>query len=412
MLSRFVARDVSPSREHVLSLMLPRLGCCLLLAAVSLPSCRSEGDPHAASHEQEAEHQHEVRHDGLPREVELSPQVIKDAGVRWEPVARRAIEPTVLLVGEVAADPNRQASVAARIEGVIDSITVVPGDVVHAGDVIATVRAPGLQDLRSAATSLRAQARAARANYNRLKALAAQGIATRQELVNATAQADALDAEARGAAARLKNLGITGAESAGRSYELAAPISGVVLHREVSDGAPVLPDSVVVTILSTESVWFIAHVFERDLARVQVGSPASVTLNAYQEADWDGKVSYLSNEVETDASTIAARIPLDNPDGRLRIGLFGTAQVVATGEVRPAALTIRKSAITQLEGQSVAFVRHEDGHFEVHDLVLGQSDVSYVEVLHGLLEGEDVVYDGVFTLKSVLLKSTMDEEEH
>ena len=72
--------------------------------------------------------------------------------------APRAIQPTVRLPGEIVAHPDRQATVAARVEGIIESLTVEPGDAVTRGDVLATVRAPNLQSLRAAEAALRAAA--------------------------------------------------------------------------------------------------------------------------------------------------------------------------------------------------------------------------------------------------------------
>jgi hypothetical protein len=57
-------------------------------------------------------------------------------------------------------------------------------------------------------------------------------------------------------------------------------------------------------------------------------------------------------------------------------------------------------------------VKAKDGDFVVHDVTLGDSALDHVQVLSGLDEGEEVVNAGVFTLKSLLLKSTLSENEH
>ena len=56
--------------------------------------------------------------------------------------------------------------------------------------------------------------------------------------------------------------------------------------------------------------------------------------------------------------------------------------------------------------------RHADDDFELHEIVLGKSVLGKIEVVSGLREGEQVVVDGVFTLKSAVLKGTIAEEEH
>ena len=64
-----------------------------------------------------------------------------------------------------------------------------------------------------------------------------------------------------------------------------------------------------------------------------------------------------------------------------------------------------------LAGHPPLFVRHPDGDYELHDVVLGKSAGGKVEVVTGLREGEQVVSEGVFTLKSAILKSTFAEDE-
>ena len=103
---------------------------------------------------------------------------------------------------------------------------------------------------------------------------------------------------------------------------------------------------------------------------------------------------------------------LTNRQDRLRIGLFGTARISA-GEPRRAApsLVIPRGAVTEIGGKTVVFVRQADDDFEVHEIVVGQGALGKVEVLSGLREGELVVEDGAFTLKSLVLKSTIAEDE-
>jgi cobalt-zinc-cadmium efflux system membrane fusion protein len=68
--------------------------------------------------------------------------------------------------------------------------------------------------------------------------------------------------------------------------------------------------------------------------------------------------------------------------------------------------------VVELSGKSVVFVRQPDGDFELHELVLGESNLGRVHVLSGLREGEAVVVTGAFTLKSAVLRGTLAEEGH
>ena len=69
----------------------------------------------------------------------------------------------------------------------------------------------------------------------------------------------------------------------------------------------------------------------------------------------------------------------------------------------------RSASVTELGGKTVVFVREREGEFELHEVTLGREALGKVEVLEGLREGEEVVSDGVFTLKSLVLKGSFAE---
>jgi cobalt-zinc-cadmium efflux system membrane fusion protein len=72
---------------------------------------------------------------------------------------------------------------------------------------------------------------------------------------------------------------------------------------------------------------------------------------------------------------------------------------------------IARSAVTEISGKAVVFVQQPDGDFELHEVSLGESNLGRIRVLSGLREGEAVVVDGVFTLKSAVLRDSLAEEE-
>jgi cobalt-zinc-cadmium efflux system membrane fusion protein len=109
---------------------------------------------------------------------------------------------------------------------------------------------------------------------------------------------------------------------------------------------------------------------------------------------------------------VTARVRLKNHDDLLRLGLFGTSQIFSR-EAEPSEpkLVVQSSSVTEIGGKSVVFVRHAAGEFELHEVTLGKEALGKVEVLAGLRAGEEVVSDGVFTLKSLVLKGSFAEED-
>jgi cobalt-zinc-cadmium efflux system membrane fusion protein len=154
------------------------------------------------------------------------------------------------------------------------------------------------------------------------------------------------------------------------------------------------------------------RLFEKDLALVQVGAVAEVRLNAYPRQTLQGVVDTIGRELDPEARTVIARILIQGQSGILKAGLFGTARVsVSIPRDEQPRITVPLSAITQIAGHDVVFVREPDGDFAVHPVTLGRTASGRVQIVAGLRRGESVVSNGVFTLKSVVLKGTFGEEE-
>jgi cobalt-zinc-cadmium efflux system membrane fusion protein len=326
-------------------------------------------------------------------------------------VTKETLEATVALPGEVVADPDRAARVASPIAGRIERVDFREGSSVKKGDVLALVRVPDLGRLRSNLAATLAKARAARTNALRLKELAAQRLAPEQAYLDALATADALDAETRAASEQIAALGI-GPGSGPSQLTLRAPVSGVVVVRDAVIGQPVTADQVIADIVDLSEVWFLGRVFEKDLGRLKLNAAAEVQVNAYPKQRFTGGVEYIGRQVDAVARTVTARIRLANREDLLRVGLFGTAYVSTSEEGgRRAMIVVPRSAITEVAGKPVVFVRQADGDFELHELTLGDSAAGKVQVIAGLREGEQIVTQGIFTLKSAVLKTSFAEEE-
>ncbi len=355
-------------------------------------------------------HVDEKEHDELPKRVKLTKEVFAAAKIETTKAVKEALASTLTLPGQVASDPDRSARVSSPVAGRVVDVRFKEGAAVKKGEILATVRVPELTKIRAGYAANAAKSVAARANATRLGALADKGLASRQEALAATAEAAALDAEGKALNEELAALGM-GTSGGGAELALRAPVSGTVLSRDAVIGQPVTSDQTIASLADLAEVWFLARVFEKDLGRVHVGASVEVQLNAFPKETFAGVVDYVSKQIDPAARTLTARVRLTNRGDLLRIGLFGNARV-ATGEVQPKlTIVIPQNSVTEIGGKPVCFVRHPDDDFELHELVLGEFSAGKVEVLSGLREGEDVVSQGVFTLKSLVLKSALSGED-
>jgi cobalt-zinc-cadmium efflux system membrane fusion protein len=362
-----------------------------------------------APHEDERE-----RHEELPSKVRLSPQVVRAAGLKMAPAGIDSLPATLDLTGEIAADPDRSAQLAARIPGRIIDVKVKEGDRVKAGQTIAVLESPELARARATLAALAARAKSARLNADRLESLAAKSLASGQEVAAAEAEGSALDAEVSAARQTLAALGQPEdqTESRGARVTIRSPLGGFVLKRDAVQGQSVDAEHVIATIGDLDQVYFLARLFEKDLSRVRIGAATEVRLNAYPNEVFDGTIETIGRQIDPAARTVTARILVRNHGDLVKVGLFGTARVaIGPAGAQTRRVVVPLGAVTRVAARDVVFVRQPDGDFELHPVTLGRTAGGRVEILSGLREGEQIVVEGVFTLKSAVLKGTFGEED-
>lgn len=351
--------------------------------------------------------------ESLPKTVKLSASVIADAKIKTAPATKEALSVTLNLPGEIAPDPDKTARISSPVAGRLEQVMFKEGAAVKVGDALAIVRVPELGKIKAAYAGVAAKAKAARTNAERSKALLEQRLTSEQAVADAQANADALDAEARSLADQLTAMG-AGADGTGVQLVLRAPVAGTVVARDAIVGQPISSEQVIGTISDLSEVWFLGRVFEKDLETVRMGAPAEVRLNAYANERFPGTIENLGRQVDPVARTLTARVRLKNKDGLLRLGLFGAARVATLeNEAHEPMIVVPRSAVADIGGKSIVFVRSATATdtFQLHEVMLGDTALGKVEIASGLKEGQAVVVDGVFTLKSVVMKASIAEDE-
>lgn len=197
-------------------------------------------------------------------------------------------------------------------------------------------------------------------------------------------------------------------ELLGKPLELKAPIDGVITQRKSTVGELIGKDTEIYTISDPADLWVLAEIKERDIAAVHVGQETVFSVLAYHAEAFHGKVVLLGNRVESESRTLEVRIEVANADGRLKPGMFADVEIATTA--LQDVLTISDKALQTLEDEQIVFVALSDTKFEKRVIKTGLEQRGRVQVLEGLKEGERVVTEGSFILKSELLKGELGEE--
>jgi multidrug efflux pump subunit AcrA (membrane-fusion protein) len=273
-----------------------------------------------------------------------------------------------------------------------------------------------------------AQAKLAETNANRYASLVKTGDVSQMTYDQARAQADSARAQANAArqnyelamnVARQSNVGIATAQAqleAARSQvglarkalsdtTIIAPFSGHVSDRPVAAGEYVTPASKIATILKTNPVKLRVQVPELDATRIRVGMEVEVTVDAFPDARFSGKVTAVNPAVELTSRAVVVEVDLENRNNQLRPGMFATARILQSegGE----GIFVSRNAVMDdpnTNSSRVFVIEGETARLRV--VQLGEQDGNTVRIVSGVAAGESVattnleqLYDGATVVR-------------
>lgn len=357
--------------------------------------------------------------------------------VETQAAARKAaFRSTVTASGQIVA--QRYADIGSSVMGRLVELRVKEGDAVKAGQIVAridavqaaasataaTARVKGAEaDLRAAADSLqgsqadvdaaRARAQEAQLKLQRTRDLRKDGLVPQAELDSATAGADTAAAQVKAAEAALRRLQ-QGREAADRRVaesradaarvadllaktDILAPIAGVVTRLPVQEGEMVVMGiqgqlgTTIMTISDLAAIDAEVKVAEADVLRIQIGQPASVTLEAIPGVPFTGRVVEVGASALPITGTGAAarefrvKVRLDDPDARLRPGLTCDTEI----------LTAERQNVLVVPLQAVVVRAGPDGKERTGVFVADGGTVRFQPVTAGLIGGLDIEVSGV-----------------
>ncbi len=342
--------------------------------------------------------------DGAIR-VELTPEAVESSGIRVERVRRGQQQGvSVSIPAEVEFSPDRVAHVSPLVDGQLVSISAEVGQTVTVGEELAVFRSVELGRARAELARARAVRESELANLERQERLRAEGIASERSRLEAQQSFDEADAALLAARSHLRVFGISG--GTGSDMALVSPIEGMIVERHATRGENVSTSDLLFLVADASEVWVMGRVYEHQMSSVRMGMSATFSAASIGGRQWDGEVDYVALALDEETRTLPVRVVLDNSDGELRPGMFGTLEIADASET--AGLMVPAGAVQDLDGRDVVFVQAgEELVFVARSVVVGRDDGQRVAILDGLEEGERVVVAGAFVLKSEVVRGDL-----
>ncbi|MGE0470590.1 MAG: efflux RND transporter periplasmic adaptor subunit [Nitrospira sp.] len=393
------------------------LGSLFVSIALGCNDSRVEQPTRKATAEQERiQPSHEP---GEPHQLAVPPEAREGQAFQTARIERRPFRDEIAVTATIKPNEYRLAHLSPRIDGRVIDVKAVLGQHVKAGHVLALMDSIELGQKKSDFLQAKTNHEVDKRNYVREEGLYKEQITSEKEFLDAKGRYEKSLAAFRAAHEALRLIGLSEEDikridwsTKGQPlsyFPLVSSLDGTVIERPITLGELITPKDKAFTIADLSTVWIILDIYEQNLVAVRKGAEVEITVDAFPGETFKGTIVYLSNVLNPATRTIDARVEIPNPQRRLRPGMFARAAVILSGRGSDA-LIMPLDALQQVNDQTVAFVEKKPGAYEVREVTVGRRSPSHGEIRSGLREGERVVTNGSFFLKSILLKERIGGE--
>lgn len=297
--------------------------------------------------------------------------------VRVAPVTMEKMSLPVYATGTLG--PKEDVSLSFKIDGVVARVFVNEGDVVRAGQMLATL---DLREIDAAVTRARAAAEKATRDHGRLTRLYADSVVSLEQLEDSGTARDAAQAAYDAAAFN-------------RSHAMiVAPAAGVILRRRVEPGEVVSAGTPLLGFGSRGRGQVMrAGLADRDIVRIALGDPAVVRLDAYPDRVFEGRVTEIGAAADPITGTYGVEVALPGAAG-LPSGLVGSLEILPRAGTQVAVVPVESVLEADGDRATVYILDAEGRHAERRDVRLAFLAGDRVAVASGLDDVREVVTEG------------------
>lgn len=389
-----------------------------LLALLAFPACQKKSGP---------EGNLEIKVHG--DRVTVPTDAPQTASLAVE-VAKPAEKSSAHLTGRLVWDEETSVRVFPSVAGRVNEIRVRAGQHVAAGETLATMFSVDFGQAQADASKAEADLKLSERTLTRLRDLYAHGAAAQKDVEAAEDDFENKKAERSRAVARLKLYGVEAGTVDGM-FPLKAPLSGVVVEKNINPGQEVRADAQLAndprlfaplfTLSNPSRLSVLLDATELDIAALRPGQPLQIHTRAFPDRIFVGQLAYIGDSLDPMTRTVKARGIVENPDGLLKAEMFVSVDIAIDGADRaaePAVTAVSRDgpasayaqaapveipakAVFLKDNQHFVFIEKAPGEYARQSVEVGSEQNGRVRVTDGLIAGQRVVTEGSLLLQAV-----------
>jgi cobalt-zinc-cadmium efflux system membrane fusion protein len=320
--------------------------------------------------------------------VELNPIQMKQITIDTVKVEEERTD--LVLSGKVTFDKDFLSPVFSFVSGNVIKSDVSQGDHVTRGQVLAVLKSADVSSYEGQYAVAQAQLKTAQRNLDIANELYKTKVYSEKDVMQAQNDYKSAAAALHTVETYLKTYKVSGNDT-NATYTITSPIDGYVVSQGITEGMNVRADNTnpLFTISFLKTVWVEANVYENDIPQVDIGDSADITTVAYPDKKLKGTISKLASMLDSSASTMQARVVLDNTGGLLKPGMFATINVHIDKHKKT--LAVPKEALVFYDNDYYVMVSKGKSKFEKRLITIEGTNETDAYVTKGLQPNEVVV---------------------
>lgn len=379
-----------------------RLSIIVLGLIISLNSCLSgDSKPLAAAAEEEV----------LPDDiVELRDDQIKLGGIQTGSIEMHAVSNTIKVNGVVSVAPQNQATVCMPLGGFIKSTTLIAGNAVSKGQILAVIENQDFVDIQQSFLEAKNKLVFAEAEFKRHTELFKEDVYSEQNVQQVTVDYKNLKALVRSLEQKLFLIGINpdqlNEDNISNTVNLVSPIRGFLKSVNVNIGKYVSPTDILFEIVNSDKLFLELTLFENDANKVTSGQKIKFFINNESEVH-EGLISQTGKSISDD-KTFRVYGTVTSSCKNLLPGMYVNA-LIEESDLKVIALP--SEAVVSFDDKDYIFVfeknKEEDGkamtEYRIFEVKKGVTSLDYTEIILPAgfdLKTAKVVIKGAYNLLS------------
>ena len=189
---------------------------------------------------------------------------------------------------------------------------------------------------------------------------------------------------------------------------ITSPVNGILIEKNINNSSSVKKAEMLLQIASLDKIWFIASIYQNELAYIKKDMTASINIDGINKSI-NTKIDFIYPIFDDKTKTVDVRFIVDNQDYELVPSMFGKVNIEVSKDVK---LTLPKTAVLKKSDSYYVFKPLEDGNFEALKIDAKRITSNKYEILGGLNENDEVINNALFLLDSDAQTNALYESDN